>query len=149
MVRELGIGAGNGIGAAEVFRLKRLAIGSENELSLLCRRPGAISQRFKRRIHLAWGAGSDMDVAPLEYGSGHVGLVGVACLQPGDCGVLASEGAQKLERELGPVERLKCKFGYSFFDLNGVHVGTLREEPDSAKPTIWFLRRRASRLTDC
>ena len=125
VIRELGIGAGNGIGAAEVFRLKRLAVGGQNELGLGRCRLGAGAQGLERFIHLAGGAGDDMDIAALKHAT-NIRLVGIAGAQALDCGVLVAKGAQELKGELGPVKRLKRKVGYGFFDFNGIHAGHLR-----------------------
>ena len=65
---SIGIAAGDRIGAADVFDLKRLAIGGQNELSILRRRLGAGAQGSKCFIHPAGLAGGDMDIAALKHG---------------------------------------------------------------------------------
>ncbi len=68
MLREIGIVAGDGSAAREVFRLERIPIGGDDELGLV--RLRAIPQRRKRRLNRAGIAGRDMDVVALKHAAG-------------------------------------------------------------------------------
>jgi hypothetical protein len=93
MLGELGILTRDGrIVAGDVLRLKRLAIGGEDELSLGRSRFRAVVQSLQRCIDLALRTGRQVDVTALKNTTRHIRLVGIA-------------GAKPLDRRFIPAKR--------------------------------------------
>ena len=104
MVRELGMGAGDGLAARQVLGLERLSVGRQNELRFGPGRRRAGPQRGEGRGDLAGGGDGDMDVVRLKDTT-QVGPVRLALAQAPEGRLLVAEGLQEGERELAGVER--------------------------------------------
>ncbi len=121
MVREVLIGAGDGLAARQVLGLEVRSVGRQNELRLRLGGRRAGLQRGKRLRDLARRADGDVDVVGLKDAA-QVGLVRCARAQPLDRRLLVAEGFKEGERKLCRVERLLSESRDGLFDLNGVHV---------------------------
>lgn len=127
VVREVGIVAGDGFAAGQVFGLKLLPIGREDELGLVRCRLRTFAQRCERLANPTGRACRDVDVATLKDTARKIGLIGSAFTvlpQTVDGRLLVPEGGEELEGKLDPIKRLGRELGYGFFDFDGVHKKT-------------------------
>lgn len=120
MIREVGIGTGDGFAVDEVLGLEVCTVGSEDELRLGLGRCRTSLKRRKRWRDLPCVAGQDVDVAGLEHAA-EIGLVGRATSQALEGCSLIAEGFQEGIWELSSVEGLFREVGDSLFDFYGIH----------------------------
>ena len=124
MVGKVGIVTDDDLAAIQVFSLKVLSIGGEDEFCTGFRRRRASLERRKGLRDRAVFSDLEVDVVGLKNPA-NIQFVGRAGPQALDRRGLVAERLQEREGELFHVERLLGKLGYGFFDLNGVQLAAL------------------------
>ena len=124
VVVKVGVGAGDGLAIDEVFGLKALAVGGQDELGLVAGGGSTLPQRGEGRRHFAFRADLEVDVVALEHPAGQIGLVRVSTLEPFEGGLLVAEGFEKGIGESRRVEGRFRELGNGFFDFDCIHSNT-------------------------
>ena len=110
VVREVGVGAGDGFAVDQILRLQVDAVRGEDELRLGRARLGAFTQGFQRLVDRARIARGDMDIVALEDTAGKVRGIGCPGPQLLQRVRLAPERFEKREWKLRPVKGLGGQF---------------------------------------
>ena len=121
MIGKIGVGAGHGIAADQVFGLELLPIGGEDELDLEPGGGGAGLEGGEGCRDFTRRAGDDVDIVALQDAA-QIGSVGIALAQLLDLGRLAPEGLQKGIGEFGSIKRRLGQIGNCLFNLDRVHL---------------------------
>ena len=120
MIREVGVGAGDGVASGGILGLKIGAVSGEDELRLGLGGGGAGFEAYKGLGHLPFGAGLEVDVVRLKNAI-KVGFVRRSCAQAFDGSVLIPESQEEGIGELVSIERLLGQDGDGLFNFNSVH----------------------------
>jgi hypothetical protein len=141
-IAKLGVAAGNGLAIDEIFGLKVLAVGGEDELGLVAVSGRTLPQLAESRCHSAF-ADLEMDVVALEYPARRVGLVCVSAFQPFEGGFLIPEGFEEGIWESFWVEGRFREPRNGFFYFDCVHSNTaFQPRHERRLPPHWQIRPR-------